>query len=82
MLRIVRRMSSSGSSRKKKLACVEDLQEAVRKGALVVDLRTDRDIAIAKGSQNVTWCRETESLDHEEILKLTKNDKSVPIIVH
>ena len=73
----IRRMST-----KKNIACIEDLQAAVRKGALIVDLRTDREIATAKDSVNVRWNRETESMDDKEILRLTNNDQSVPIIVH
>ena len=76
-LQLIRRMST-----KKNIACIEDLQAAVRKGALIVDLRTDREIATAKDSVNVRWNRETESMDDKEILRLTNNDQSVPIIVH
>ena len=35
-----------------------------------------------KDSVNVRWNRETESMDDKEILRLTNNDQSVPIIVH
>ena len=70
------------STTKKNIACVDDLKEAVRRGALIVDLRTVREIATANGSVNIKWNRETESLDHKEVLNLTKNDHSVPIIVH
>ena len=74
----IRRMST----KKKNIACIEDLKVAVRKGALIVDLRTDREIATAKDSVNVRWNRETESMDDKEILRLTNNDQKVPIIVH